>query len=299
MQNKKVKHLKIKNTGILFEVLTRQLTVDIINGKEKSKAQELIEKNFKNNTELGKEHRLYQALVKHRLENSEKALTFIDEVIHLHKKLNKSELKNAKYNLIKEIKESYNIDSLFKTKLDNYKIYASIFKLLQAKSDDVEYLPQDVVSAKYTIVEHITGKDIKDAVLNPEEEKFKAMISEYEKQNEGLRLLTYKIMVERFNEKYSVLNENQKSLLKEYINNVSNTNSLKSYVSEQIPKIVKELTELSKTIDDKVIRIKINEVLNQMDLLKESKSINDNHVVALLNTYELMKELKSLEKKNG
>jgi hypothetical protein len=288
---KAVKHAKIKNPGILFEVLTRQLTADIINGIKKSKAQDLIERNFRSDTELGKEHRLYQALIKHKLDNSEQANTFINEVIDAHKKLNKSELRKMKYNLIKEIKENYPLDSLFKSRVDDYKVYASIYKIFQAKSNNVDFTPEDIVESRFTIVEHIAGKKENSDVLIENTE-----LREYEKQNKDLRLLAYKILVERFNEKYSGLNDNQKSLIKEYINNVSSVNSLEVYVSNVIPKVVNELTLASQKVDDKVTRIKINEVLNQLDLMKDTKTIGDNHVVALLNIYELIKELKSLEK---
>jgi hypothetical protein len=294
---KAVKHAKIKNTGILFEVLARQLTADIINGEKKSKAQELIEKNFRSDTELGKEHRLYQALVKHKMDDSEKANLLVNEVIESHKKLNKSELRKMKYNLVHEIKENWPVDSLFKARIDNYKVLASIYKLFQAKSDNMDYTPEDVVESRYTIIEHIIGKK-EQLTESVEENGLKKMLSEYEQQNKDLRILTYKILVDRFNEKYSGLNEQQKSLIREYINNVSSVNSLETYVANEIPIIVKELTTLTQKVDDKVTRIKVNEILNQLDLLKEAKSIGDNQVTALLNIYELIKELKSLEKSN-
>lgn len=290
---KQIRHSKIKNTGILFEVLTRQLTSDIIQREGVSKAQRLIEKYFRNDTELGKEHRLYQALVKYKVDGTEKANSFISEVIEAHKKLNKAEIRRMKYNLIKEIKENYPLDSLFKSRIDDYKVYASIYKLFQAKSLNEDISPEDIVESRYTIAEHISGK--KEPINEvAEDDGLKKMIFEYEKQNKDLRLLTYKILVERFNDKYSGLNEQQKSLLKEYINNVSSVNSLESYVGNVIPTIVKELTSVSQRVDDKVTRIKVNEILNQLDLLKEVKVIGDNHIVALLNIYELIKELHSL-----
>ena len=294
---KVVRHAKIKNTGILFEVLARQLTADVINGEKESKAQELIEKNFRSNTELGKEHRLYQALIKYKIEDTERAHRFINEVIDAHKKLNKSEIRTAKYNLIKEIKESYPIESLFNARIDNYKVLASIYKLFQSKSDGENYSPEDVIDSRYTIIEHISGKKelIQDST-NSDDDKLKKMLAEYEKQNKDLRLLTYKILVERFNEKYSGLDDNQKNLIREYINTVSGANSLESYMSKEIPNIIKELTHISQKINDKVTRIKVNEVLNQLDLLKEVKTFGDNHVIAFLNIYELIKELKSVEK---
>lgn len=298
INKKPLKHTKIRNTGVLFEILTRQLTVDIMNGNTISKAQELIEKNFGKNTELGKEHRLYQSLSRYRANDQLRAESFINEVIEAHKRINKAELKKSKYNLIKEIKESYDLDSLFKTKIDNYKLYASIYKIFQAKSDFDECLPEDIINSKYTITENIVGK--REVIVedeNSEDFKLKKLITEYEKQNADLRILTYKIMVDRFNQKYNGLNEQQKQLLKEFINNIASSNSLNKYMDQEIPSTIKELTGLSNLVNDKVVRIKINEVLNQLDLMKECKNIDDKHVVALLNTYELIKELKFVEKK--
>ena len=57
------KHNKIKNTGILFELLTRQITVDILNNKKNSSAIKILKKFFNENTELGKENQLYKVLV--------------------------------------------------------------------------------------------------------------------------------------------------------------------------------------------------------------------------------------------
>ena len=60
----RVKHSKIKNTGILFELISRQITVDVMNGDDKSKSVEMLKKFFNEGTELGKENQLYQVLLK-------------------------------------------------------------------------------------------------------------------------------------------------------------------------------------------------------------------------------------------
>lgn len=287
----KIKHNKIKNTGILFELLTRRLTSDIITGVENSIAQKLIEKYFNNNTELGKEYILYQALMKHKFTEKEKAEDFLNEVINAHKNLKSNEIKKSKYILVKEINDNFDSEDFFKPKIEDYKILASIYKTFQAKSLNESVNPSDIVDSKFTILEHI--------IQTPAEAKSDSddLIKEYEKQDVDIRMLTYKLLVEKFNEKYSVLDESQKSLIKEYINNLSGVNSLNKYISTEIPKIQKTLIEQTKKIDSEVVKIKISEVCNQLEIMRKSKAHDDNHVMTLLNSYELVKELSELEKK--
>jgi hypothetical protein len=282
----KIKHNKIKNSGILFELLTRRLTSDIINGIENSSAQRLIEKYFRNTAELGKEYVLYQALIKQRFDTKEKAEDFLNEVIDAHKKLKSNEIKRSKYSLLKEIGNEFELDDFFRPKIENYKLFASIYKIFQSKSLNENVSPEDVVNSKFTILDNIMGMT---HVSRTEPED--VMINEYAEQDEDLRLLTYKILVEKFNEKYSVLDIQQKTLIKEYINNISSANSLTSFIKTEIPIIQKQLIERVKKIEDKVMKIKIGEVVNQLELMKEIKSYDDNHVMAILNSYELIKEL--------
>jgi len=291
-KSKKTRHSKIKNTGILFELLTRKLTSDIINGVENSIAQKLIEKYFKNTTELGKEYVLYQALTKQRFDDKDKAEDFLIEVINAHKKLKINEIKHQKYQLIREINENFDLDDFFKPRIENYKLLASIYKIFQAKSLDENVSPEDIVNSKFTIIEHILGKNNDNK--NKMDEIEELIIKEYINQDEDLRLLAYKILIDKFNEKYSVLDVQQKRLIKEYINNISSVNSLNTYIKNEIPVIQKELSDGVKKITDQVIKIKINEVINQLELMKSIKNYDDNHVMAILNSYELIKEISNV-----
>jgi len=285
-KQKRIRHNKIKNTSILFELLTRRLTTDIINGVENSTAQKLIEKYFRNTTELGKEYVLYQALVKQRFDSKEKAEDFLNEVIDAHKKLKVNDIKRSKYSLLKEITENFDMNDFFKPKMENYKLFASIYKIFQSKSLNESVSPEDIVNSKFTIIDSILGAN------KPESTEEDSIITEYSAQDQDLRLLAYKILVEKFNEKYSKLDTQQKSLIKEYINNISSVNSLTSYIKNEIPVIQKQLTERIKKISDKVMKIKLGEVINQLELMKESKTYDDNHVMAMLNCYALVSELK-------
>lgn len=283
---KSVKHSKIKNTGLLFELLTRQLTADIMNDVKDSVANKLIETYFRKNSPLGKEYLLYQTLLKYKFSEESKAMMLIDEVIQLHKKINKTELRNSKFNLIREIKENYNTEDFFKTRMENYKICASIYKLFQAKSLNEDYSASDIVNAKVTIVEHIMQKNV------PELKEEDPDLAEYEKLSKDIRLLAYKGMVNKFNSKYEVLGENQRKLIKRFINHVTNSESLSSYLAECAESVQVELKEYVKRIDNQVTKIKINEVVNQLSTFGRKNNPSDDEVLAMLNIYELVDEIK-------
>ena len=123
------------------------------------------------------------------------------------------------------------------------------------------------------------------------------MISEYSGQDKDLRLLSYKILVDKFNEKYEgSLSKSQKALLKEYVNNGNNPKNMKSYIDTKLPKIKSALQIGSKRIKDDVTKIKINEVVNQIDKISSSRVVKDNHVLSLMRVYELIKEVKDAKK---
>ena len=283
----KIKHSKIKNTGILFELLTRQITVDILNGNN-SGAVVLLKKYFSEKTELGKEYKLYEFLLKSSYKSENRANSLIDAVISARQKLHNSVLRREKYNLIKEIKETYDVNEFFKSKLPNYKVFASIYKVLQSESTTENFDPKETTDSRYSIVEYIVGKKV---MINKKSEK---LVEEYKKQGKDLRLLSYKILVDKFNSKYKSLNTAQKKLLKEYINNISNTNSLKEFIGNEGKKVKKILTRYLPKVGDKITKIKLNEAVNQVDSLTKGRFIKDKQVISLMRYYELVKEIRSV-----
>ena len=286
----KIKHSKIKNTGILFELLTRQITVDILNGNN-SGAVVLLKKYFSEKTELGREYKLYEFLLKSTYKSENRANSLIDAVISARQKLHNSVLRREKYNLIKEIKETYDVNEFFKSKLPNYKVFASIYKVLQSESTTENFDPKETTDSRYSIVEYIVGKKV---MINKKSEK---LVEEYKKQGKDLRLLSYKILVDKFNSKYKSLNTAQKKLLKEYINNISNTNSLKEFIKAEGKKVKKILSKYISKVDDKITKIKLNEAVNQVDSLTKGRFIKDKQVISLMRYYELVKEIRSVIKR--
>ena len=284
----KAKHSKFRNTGILFELLTRQVTSDILSGKDESFAKNILFKYFAENKELGKELQLYNFLVNEVAKDETQAEKYIEIVLKQRDKLNQKSLASEKYNLIKEIKDIYPINDLFKSSIKNYKVLASIYKIFENHvNKNSKFDVKEIVSSRTSIVENLCGTK----KVNKETED--ELINVYKQQNEEVRLLSYKLLVESLNEKYKDLDSNQKNLLKEYINSISNTNSLKKLIDNEVTNVKKQLSELTSKVSDDVVKIKINETVKQLDNVKKFNLVKDNQVMVLLLSYELIKEIKN------
>lgn len=279
---KKIKHSKFKNTGILFELLVRQLAVDTMNNN-KSKSITLIKRHFNPKSELSKELNLYRALSEEKFKTENLADKFVTISALSRKKLNESILRRQKYNLIKDIKNTFILEQFFKSRITNYRIYASIYKLFEYKSTDN---PSALLKSKHTLIEHVTN------AIN----KKKPLVSEtYSKQGKDVRLLSYQLLIDKFNDKYNNLNESQKSMLREYINNVSNSITLQEYIQKRIPEIQKNITKLVGGVGSKVLKIKLKHVSKMLNELKSVQNIKDKHILTILKYYELIKELKIIK----
>lgn len=285
---KKSSHNKIKNTIILFELLTRQVTSDTMRGIEPSPALALLKKHFKASSSLGKELVMYQTLVNESYKSEAKAKALVETVLGLRKKLKAESLKKDKYELIKEIKAHYDLASFFNTKIQSYKVFASIYTLFEGVTLTRS---TELVDSKFTVLEHLTRtkqKQAADSTTN--------LISEYKKEDEDVRLLAYKLMVDKFNSKYANLSQQQRRVLKEYIYNVSNTDSLRNFMLKEAYSLKLELKNQAKTVNDKVVRIKLNEAIALIGKYEKVKNVKEENVLSLLLYHELLKELKHATK---
>jgi hypothetical protein len=285
---KKIKHSKVKNTGVLFELLVRQITLEVLNGDKTENAKNIVREFFAAGTELNKELRLYDLLLKEKYNSESKAEMFVDTVSQAHSKLNETKLSKEKYNLIKQINEKFELEQFLSSPITNYKVLASIYKVFESKKSE-NYDIKDVFNSKITLIENIIARP---SVKTNKIEDTK-LIESYKQQDKDLRLLTYKILVETFNKKYTNLDSKQKNLLKEYINNISNTSKFKDYISVELPNIVSELKSIKSKIQDKVTTIKLSETISVLEKMKMGKSVSDNQVSSIMLSYELIKELKS------
>ena len=277
-----VKHSKYKNTGILFELLVRQITSDTLSGVD-SKVATILKKHFVK-TELGKEYKLYETLLNNIRLSEGKADIIVSTLLESAKYLNKSALRRQKYNLIKEIKANYNVDEFFKTKLPNYKTQAAFYTLLEMYDGVNQPEPNQVISNKLILLEHLTSAPVTTVAKDTLMEEFKS----YDKD---IRMLTYRALLEKFNSKYANLNEGQKSVLKEFINSVDNPSKLKDFYNTKVTEIKSDLTKLNKKVKDKTTQIKINEVSNILVTLDKNDKISNDDMTNLLHYYELLEEL--------
>lgn len=283
----KIKHSKFKNTGILFELLVRQIASDTISGVD-SAAIGLVKKYF-SKSELTKEHKLYQALVSTKALTEGKAESLINVTLEISSRLNRSALRKEKYNLIKDIRESYDLEEFFKSKINNYLQYAAAYNLIEAHNSLEFVEPSQVIENKVTLLEHITRKEVK------KEDVKDRVLEEYAKMDKGTRILAYKMLLEKFNEKYGDMSPAQKAVLKEYINNISNTVKLREFVNESFIAIKAQIAQLSKTVTDKTIQIKLNEVATFLKPPDKNQNVKDDNIIALLQFHQLIEELKSVK----
>lgn len=285
---KKSSHNKIKNTIILFELLTRQVTSDTMKGVDKSPALAILKNHFKPTTSLGKELVMYQTLVNESYKSEAKADMLINTVTGLRKKLKAEDLKKAKYELIREIKNNYDLTAFFNTKIQNYKLFASIYRLFEGVS---VARATELVDSRFTVLENITRTKKKVS-----QDKMANLLNEYKKQDEDVRLLAYQLMVDKFNSKYAQLSPKQQTILKEYIYNVSNTETLRDFVLKEAYSLKLELQKAAKRVNDKVIKIKLAEAIVLMKKYEKTKTIKEESVLSLLLYHELLKELKHATK---
>ena len=286
---KKLKHNKIKNTAILFELLTRQITADVLAGK-KTASVDIVKEFFNEKTELGKELQLYRLLSEKHFKTETKANELVNVVVKSRQRLSNSKLRNEKYNLISKINENYNASDFFNGRIRNYKLLASIYNLFQSETLNENFNAEEVINSKFTILEHIVNKKISGSSLKNQ------VIKEYNKTDKDLRLLTYKILVDKFNKKYKNLDESQKDLLKKYINNISNTNYMKDFVINEVKKVKNTLNGHSDLVSDKVTKIKLVEAINQLKNLTKGKVVTEKQVLKLMRYYELVKEIENVHK---
>jgi hypothetical protein len=290
MSSKKINNSKYKNTGILFELLVNQITSDTLSGKPVSEALNILQNHFRSSTELGKELQLYRAFFDTSRLSETKAIHFIDLILTQRKKLDDRKLATEKYEVIKEVKKHYDLDDFLSSRVPSYKINSSIYKTFASqdarKQELVTANISEVVQAKFTLVEHLVGDRSVIA-----QKKNDQLIEDFKNQTEELRLLSYKLAIEKFNEKYSGLNNKQKSLLKEYIENVTNINSLLKYVRQELPTMKTELIKKARTTKDKVLSIKLNEVVSQLNNIAVRNVVNDNEITAMMIAYQILKEI--------
>ena len=285
-----VKHSKYKNTGILFELLVRQITTDTLDGKD-SPAKDILKKYFVK-SELGREYKLYETLLKRTSLTEGKANVVVDTLIESSKTLNRGAIKRQKYNLINEIQKHYDLNEFFNHKLPNYKMFAAFYTLTEIANAQTTIDPDQAINNKVTILEHLTAAKIAESKVRDE------VMGEFENADKDVRFLAYKMVLENFNTKYNDLHPRQKEILKEFITSVDNKPRLKEFYTAKVVEIKEELATLNAKTKNEVTKIKINEIINIIQVPAKTAKITDNDLVDLLQYYDLINELETVNGKN-
>jgi len=281
-----INHSKYKNTGILFELLIRQITNDTLDSKD-SQATNILKKYFVK-TELGREYKLYETLLKKTSLTETKANIIVSTLTESSLTLNRGVIKRQKYNLISEIQKHYDLNEFFNHKLPNYKVFAAFYTLLEITNSPQAVNPEQTINNKVTILEHLTAAQIKEDKVRDE------VIDEFSKSDKDVRFIAYKMLLENFNSKYDTLHNNQKEILKEYITSIDNTSRLKEFYIGKINEIKETLTLLNSKTKNEVTKIKINEIISIIHTPSKNAKINDNDLVDLLQYYDLINELETV-----
>jgi len=281
-----IKHSKYKNTGILFEVLVRKITSETLSGKD-SPSIGILKKYFVN-TELGKEYKLYETIFKSKNLNENRANVILSTILETSKKLNRTRIRKEKYNLISELKEHYNVEDLFKTKLNDYKAQASLYTLFETYNTDRLINPNQIIDNKVTLLEFLTKAPVERDDVKGD------IIEEFKSYDKDLRTLTYYVLLEKFNEKYSSLNPRQKGVLKEFIESVDNTPSLKAFYNKEVAFIIETIQKEIKVTKSEVVKIKLIEVSKLIKELDKNSNIKSDSLVNLLQYHSLLGELKKV-----
>lgn len=256
----------------MFEVLTHQITRDIIKTGN-SPCWAIIKKYFSPNTEIGKEFRLYN-LFKEGLSDQNQLLKVINIALIERSKLNEERLNTDKFNLIKELKKVYDLKSLFSGKVKNYRINGAIQTLFETKN------PAEKLKVQDKLIQEIKN-------TNESKSEVVDIINELDKPT---RTLAFKLMIEKFNEKYGSLLKPQKNLLSLYLNESINSDKFKNSVIKECNQIQKELKTIK--TPDQSLNIKLVEISKLLEDIKLSRFIKEEHVSSLMKYYELINTIK-------
>ena len=282
----KIKHSKYKNTGLIFELLVKQIAADTLSRKD-SPAVKIMKKFYTGKSSLVREFRLYEYILKNKGVSQQKSETILSTITEISLKLDREAVKKQKYDLIAEIKNSYDLDEFFSMKVRDYKALAALYCLMEAQNADLAD-PQTLVDNKMTVLEHLT-----ESKQNEEDVK-DALVEEYAKYDKDLRLLTYKILLEKFNGEYGNLLPEQKTILREFINASDSQVKLRTLINEELEKISLAVEEMKTKVKNDIAKIKLDEVAKTIKPLTKQTRVNDSHIVNLLQYYELVSELKTL-----
>lgn len=276
---KKLKHSKFKNTGLIFNLLSNQLTSDILSNKV-NESLKILKKYFKEGTELHKELLCYQAILNTNTTKESIAQKLIELTVQQHNKLNKKKLNFERYNLVKEIHNHYP-ESFFNSNVNNYKVLASTYKLFE---HDLESNIIDYNNNYIKLMELITESKVI--------ENTNTDLNELDNLPKDIQQIAYNSLVKKFNEKYKSLNEGQKRLINKFVTENVQSIEFKDFIISEAIEVKQNLQISLVKVNDNVLKIKLNEIMNLIDNIIHTKQIKENQLSALIKYYELIDIIK-------
>jgi len=277
----KFKHSKYKNTGIIFELLSKQVAMDVLTSSN-NVSLDIIKKFFKEGTALHQELACYQALMETKNKKESTALKLVDVILEQRINIEAKKLNREKYNLIGEIKKNYVVETFFDSRMPDYKLYASIYKLFEYTSASN---PVGHIDCYDTILEHMTSP-----ITIPNVAKTPRTL--FNEQADDVKKLALKLIIEKFNTKYKGLNGKQKILVSRFINENTSLSPFKNYIYKEVSAIQESLVSLAGKITDPSLKIKLKEVTNLTTEVTSAKRIEDAHISSMIKYYALIDYLK-------
>jgi len=275
-------HNKKRNVGIIYELLVRAVSAYLIeNDKHRAQlALNIISKHYNKNTELFKEFRLLNALVKSSIKDTSVAAAILTESKAATRRFDAQKLDKEKSSLIREINHTLVDVDFYHRRVPEYKAYATIQTLLNTWREGDRSNLTDVVLMETKTVEWLTT------------EKEQNNINENVDKN--VDSLVVKLMNEKFNSKYDdKLTHHQKDLIKEYVFSIQNDNgiTIKTKSIKIQNDALKELQAIKQTEKNRIILEKIDLVKKKIEAL-DLNEIDDSKLAKLMTLTQLVNEIK-------
>lgn len=274
-------HNKKRNTALLYEFLVRTISASLVEGdkKKSSTALRILRRHFKPGTQLYKEFRLFNALIKTTVSNSTVSSSIINEAKAAAVQADLGQLDREKSLLIRNINHLIKDENFYDQPISEYRMYATIQTLLNEwrktpGTADIEEL------AKY--------EDQLHSWLVTEKKSVDHTVSE---DSPGESRLLMKVMMKKLNEKYSsALNNEQREIIRSYAFSAANDDH--TTIKKKLNEIKKSLIESievysSNHPDNEYINKKIETARGQ--ILSESLEAIDDTVVSRFMLYSSLK----------
>ena len=206
-------HNKKRNTALLYEFLIKTISSALVeNDKRKSSiALKIIRRYFKSGTELYKEFRIFNALIKTTVSSDSVGTSILKEARAAVESLNHEMLDKEKSLLIRNINHAINDENFYDQPVAEYRMYASIQTLFNEWQ-------KPVGTADIALLANYENQ-LREWLISEKKKEDHTIIDE----TPGTTRLLMKIMMKKLNEKYSVsLNNDQREIIKAYAFSTAN-----------------------------------------------------------------------------